>query len=51
MLLMPNSRKAEVTGITINDEEVLSAKAGENVNVKLKGVSDSNVFRGWVWRA
>ena len=51
MLLMPNSRKAEVTGITINDEEVLSVKAGENVNVKLKGVSDSNVFRGCAWRA
>lgn len=46
MLLMPNSRKAEVQSITINDKEVLSAKPGENVNVRLKGVSDSNVFRG-----
>lgn len=43
---MPNSRKAEVQSITINDKEVLSAKPGENVNVRLKGVSDSNVFRG-----
>lgn len=46
VLLMPNSRKAEVQSITINDKEVLSAKPGENVNVRLKGVSDSNVFRG-----
>lgn len=46
MLLMPNSRKAEVQSITINDKEVLSAKPGENVNVRLKGISDSNVFRG-----
>ena len=45
-MLMPNSRKAEVQSITINDKEVLSAKPGENVNVRLKGVSDSNVFRG-----
>ena len=29
-----------------NDKEVLSAKPGENVNVKLKGISDTNVFRG-----
>lgn len=43
---MPNSRKAEVQSITINDKEVLSAKPGENVNVRLKGISDSNVFRG-----
>lgn len=43
---MPNSRKAEVQSIMINDKEVLSAKPGENVNVRLKGVSDSNVFRG-----
>lgn len=46
VLLMPNSRKAEVQSITINDKEVLSAKPGENVNVRLKGISDSNVFRG-----
>ena len=31
---------------TINDKEVISAKPGENVNVKLKGIADSNVFRG-----
>ena len=43
---MPNNRKAEVQSITINDKEVISAKPGENVNVKLKGISDSNVFRG-----
>lgn len=46
MLLMPNNRKAEVQSITINDKEVISAKPGENVNVKLKGISESNVFRG-----
>ena len=46
VLLMPNSRKAEVQSITINDKEVLSAKPGENVNVRLKGISDSNVLRG-----
>ena len=53
---MPNNRKAEVISITINEKilvrvnrgekEVLSAKPGENVNVKLKGISDTNVFRG-----
>ena len=43
---MPNSRRAEVVSITINDKEVISAKPGENVNVKLKGISDANVFRG-----
>lgn len=43
---MPNNRKAEVQSITINDKEVISAKPGENVNVKLKGISESNVFRG-----
>ena len=43
---MPNSRHAEVIGITINDKEVISAKPGENVNVKLKGITDTNVFRG-----
>ena len=46
MLLMPNNRRAEVQSITINDKEVSSAKPGENVNVKLKGISESNVFRG-----
>ena len=46
VLLMPNSRHAEVIGITINDKEVISAKPGENVNVKLKGIADTNVFRG-----
>ena len=46
MLLMPNNRKAEVQSITINDKQVLSAKPVENVNVKLKGISESNVFRG-----
>ena len=29
-----------------NDKEVISAKPGENVNVKLKGIADTNVFRG-----
>ena len=48
VLLMPNNRKAEVISITINEKEVLSAKPGENVNVKLKGISDTNVFRGQV---
>ena len=43
---MPNSRRAEVINNTINDKEVISAKPGENVNVKLKGISDTNVFRG-----
>ena len=43
---MPNSRRAEVISITINDKEGISAKPGENVNVKLKGISDTNVFRG-----
>ena len=43
---MPNSRRAEVISITINDKEVISAKPGENVNVKLKGISETNVLRG-----
>ena len=43
---MPNNRRAEVVGITINEKEVISAKPGENVNVKLKGIDESNVFRG-----
>ena len=46
VLLMPNNRKAEVQSITSNDKEEISAKPGENVNVKLKGISESNVFRG-----
>ena len=43
---MPNNRRAEIVGITINEKEVISAKPGENVNVKLKGIADTNVFRG-----
>ena len=44
---MPNNRKAEVISITINEKEVLSAKPGENVNIKFKGIADTNVFRGY----
>ena len=44
--IMPNSRSAEILSITNNEKEVLSARPGENVNVKLRGISESNIFQG-----
>ncbi len=46
--IMPNSRSAEILSITNNEKEVLSARPGENVNVKLRGISESNIFQGYI---
>ncbi|KAK8795514.1 hypothetical protein WA158_000171 [Blastocystis sp. Blastoise] len=44
--IMPNSRSAEILSITINEKEVISARCGENVNVKVRGISESNLYQG-----
>ncbi|KAL7750144.1 translation termination factor GTPase eRF3 [Sorochytrium milnesiophthora] len=47
-LILPNKRAVEVTTVYIEDEEVTSAKAGENVQLKLKGVEEEEIAVGSV---
>jgi peptide chain release factor subunit 3 len=48
VLIMPQGLKARVDAVFINDTEVGAAKPGENVKIKLKGVSEDELFRGCV---
>jgi peptide chain release factor subunit 3 len=48
VVIMPNKLRGEVAGISVDDEEVPAAQAGDNVNVKLKGVEEEDIVNGAV---
>ncbi|PJF17397.1 Sup35p [Paramicrosporidium saccamoebae] len=48
VLVMPNRHQAEVLGIYIEETEVKSAKSGDNVRLRLKGVEEEDVATGFV---
>ena len=48
LIIMPNKTSTEVVNIYVDDKEVKSAKAGENVQVKLKGVDEGDVSPGFL---
>lgn len=48
VLLMPNKQVAEVLGIYIEESEVKSAKSGDNIRLRLKGVEEEDVSTGFV---
>ena len=51
LLLMPNNKKVQVTGLLIDEEEVPIAKVGENVLLKIKGVEEEECQDGFVLSA
>ena len=48
VLVMPNKRSAEVTAVFQEDNEVATAYTGDNVRLRLKGVEEEDVMRGFV---
>jgi peptide chain release factor subunit 3 len=48
VLVMPNKQAAEILAINIEEAEVKSAIAGDNVRLKLKGVEEDDVATGFV---
>eukprot|EP00742_Colponemidia_sp_Colp-10_P000620 GILJ01000678.1.p1 GENE.GILJ01000678.1~~GILJ01000678.1.p1 ORF type:complete len:592 (-),score=136.75 GILJ01000678.1:203-1921(-) len=47
-LLMPNRTPVEVISVYIDEMEVSRAKPGENLKVKLKGVEEEDIQKGFV---
>ena len=48
IMIMPNKQCAEVLSINIEEAEVKSAMAGDNIRLKLKGVEEDDVATGFV---
>lgn len=48
LIIMPNRQGVEVLGIFIEELEVKSAKSGDNVRIRLKGVEEEDVSTGFV---
>merc|ERR1711979_110731 len=46
--VMPINQKATVQNVFINDEEMQYACCGENVTLKMSGVSESELSKGFV---
>ena len=44
----PSKVECKVDSITINEVEVKTAKPGENVCIKLKGISENDIDKGYV---
>jgi len=47
-VLMPTNQKCTVVNVFINEEEMTHANTGENVTLKLNGVSDEDLKKGFV---
>lgn len=48
VLVMPNKQAAEVLGIYIEEIEVKTARSGDNVRIRLKGIEEEEVSTGFV---
>lgn len=48
LILQPNKRKVKVSAILNNDEEVDSAQAGENIKLRLDGIEEEEISKGFV---
>lgn len=48
VLVMPGKNEAVIERIYINETEVRTAKPGENVKLKIKGIRDEDLLRGFV---
>ncbi|ORZ39073.1 P-loop containing nucleoside triphosphate hydrolase protein [Catenaria anguillulae PL171] len=48
VLLVPNKIRGEVISVAVDDVEVTAAQAGDNVNVKVKGIEEEDVVNGAV---
>merc|ERR1712083_468520 len=47
-VVMPAGEKCTITAVNINEEEMKFAKAGENVTLKMHGVSEDKLSKGFV---
>lgn len=47
-IIMPIGHKCTVVGVCINDEEMKYASCGENVTLKMSGVSEEQLCKGYV---
>jgi peptide chain release factor subunit 3 len=47
-VMMPTNVQTEITSVFIEDDEVSHALPGENIRVRLKGVEEEQVSKGWV---
>merc|ERR1712187_1032690 len=50
-VVMPTGHKCTVVNVNINDEEMQFASCGENVTMKMHGVSEDQLCRGFVLSA
>jgi peptide chain release factor subunit 3 len=48
VLIMPNKKQAEISGIWLEDVERTSAQCGDNVRLRLKNVEEEDVLGGFV---
>ncbi|KAI9190494.1 translation termination factor GTPase eRF3 [Blastocladiella emersonii ATCC 22665] len=48
VMVVPNNIKGEVLTVMIDEDEVTAAQAGDNVNVKLKGIEEEDIVNGAV---
>ncbi|KAI0242555.1 translation termination factor GTPase eRF3 [Massospora cicadina] len=48
ILVMPNSRKVEVTAIWAEEEETELAVSGDNIRVRLNGIDEKDIMPGFV---
>ncbi|EDO48034.1 predicted protein, partial [Nematostella vectensis] len=48
LVLMPNKVNVELTTVIYDEEEMTSARAGDNVKLRLKGVEEEDVSPGFV---
>jgi peptide chain release factor subunit 3 len=46
--MMPNNKLVEVEGIVCDEAEITQARAGDNLQVRLKGVEDTETHQGFV---
>ncbi|KAI9291646.1 hypothetical protein K502DRAFT_357513 [Neoconidiobolus thromboides FSU 785] len=48
LLLMPNNRKVEVSGIWLEEDEVEVSICGDNVRIRLNGIDEKDIMPGFV---
>ncbi|KAJ9063631.1 translation termination factor GTPase eRF3 [Entomophthora muscae] len=48
ILVMPNSRKVEVTAIWSEEEEVEMAVSGDNIRLRLNGIDEKDIMPGFI---
>ncbi|KAJ3021080.1 translation termination factor GTPase eRF3 [Thoreauomyces humboldtii] len=48
VILMPNKQKAEISAILSEDQELTSAKSGDNVRLRLRGIEEEDILPGFV---